>query len=74
MKAPDAKKDAIVAEFRSRHRSYEPRSAIFRVDDDQVQISFKETLGAPPTVSSSGPRNELMETRLGFVAGVETVA
>jgi hypothetical protein len=70
MKTPDAKKDAIVAAFRSRHHV---RAALsdFRVDDDQVQISFKGPgYTADGFIERATGKYELLETRLGFVAVV----
>ncbi len=55
MKAPDAKKDEIVAAFRQRH-GVKADLSDFRVDDDQVQFIF----------SSKGPlcgRRFLYRTR-----------
>ena len=70
MKTPDAKKDAIVAEFRSRHHVKADLSD-FRVDDDQVQISFKGPgYAADGFIERATGKYELLETRLGFVAVV----
>lgn len=68
MKAPDAKKDDIVAAFRARHRVKASLSD-FRVDDDQVQISFKGPgYAADGFIERSTGKYELLESRLGFVA------
>ncbi|HVW09740.1 MAG TPA: PepSY-associated TM helix domain-containing protein [Bryobacteraceae bacterium] len=68
MKAPDAKKDDIVAAFRSRHRIKADLSD-FRVDDDQVQVSFKGPgYAADAFIDRATGKYELMESRLGFVA------
>jgi hypothetical protein len=70
MKAPDARKDDIVKAFRSRHGV---RAALsdFRVDDDQVQISFKGPgYAADGFIERKTGKYELMESRLGFVAVV----
>jgi len=70
MKAPDSQKDRIVAELRQRHGV---RAALsdFRVDDDQVQVSFKGPgYAADGFIERATGKYELMETRLGFVAVV----
>jgi hypothetical protein len=70
MKAPDAKKDDIIAAFRSRH-GIKADLSDFRVDDDQVQISFKGPgYSADGFVERSTGKYELLENRLGFVAVV----
>jgi hypothetical protein len=70
MKAPDAKKDDIVAAFRSRHHVKAALSD-FRVDDDQVQVSFKGPgYAADGFIERATGKYELMETRLGLIAVV----
>jgi hypothetical protein len=70
MKTPAARKDDIVAAFRSRHRVKASLSD-FRVDDDQVQISFKGPgYAADGFIERSTGKYELLESRLGFVAVV----
>jgi hypothetical protein len=70
MKTPDARKDDIVAAFRSRHHVKASLSD-FRVDDDQVQISFKGPgYAADGFIERATGKYELMESRLGFVAVV----
>jgi hypothetical protein len=70
MKAPDAKKDDIVALLRSRHGVRADLSD-FRVDDDQVQVSFKGPgYAADGFIERKSGKYELMESRLGFVAVV----
>jgi hypothetical protein len=70
MKAPDGKKDDIVAAFRSRH-GVKAALSDFRVDDDQVQISFKGPgYAADGFIERATGKYELMESRLGFVAVV----
>jgi hypothetical protein len=68
MRAPEAKEQDIVAALRSRHGV---RAALsdFRVDDDQVQVSFKGPgYAADAFIDRATARYELMESRLGFVA------
>ncbi len=68
LKSPDAKKDDIVALLRSRH-GVKADLSDFRVDDDQVQISFKGPgYAADGFVDRKSGKYELMETRLGLVA------
>jgi uncharacterized protein len=68
MKAPEAHEAAIVGAFRSKHHIKAGLSD-FRIDDDQVQISFKG-----PGYSADGfadrrtGKYELNENRLGLVA------
>jgi len=68
LKAPDAHKNEIIAVFRSKH-GIKADLSDFRVDDDQVQISFKG-----PGYSADGfadrrlGRYEINENRLGLVA------
>ena len=70
MKAPEGKKDAIIAVFRSRH-GVKAALSDFRVDDDQVQISFKGPgYAADGFIERATGKYELMESRLGFVAVV----
>jgi len=70
MKTPDAKKDNIAGVFRSRH-GVKAALSDFRVDDDQVQISFKGPgYTADGFIDRASGRYELMESRLGFVAVV----
>jgi hypothetical protein len=68
MKNPESKKDDIVGAFRHRHGV---RAALsdFRVEDDQVQVSFKGPgYAADGFIERATGKYELMETRLGFVA------
>jgi hypothetical protein len=68
MSAPDSHKDQMIATLRSRHRI---RAALsdFRVDDDQVQISFKGPgYSADGFADRATGKYELLENRLGFVA------
>ena len=68
MKAPDAHKDDLVTLFRSRHQVKAALSD-FRVDDDQVQISFKGPgYSADGFVERATGKYELNESRLGLVA------
>lgn len=70
MKTPDARKDAIIAAFRSRH-GVKAALSDFRVDDDQIQISFKGPgYAADGFIERKTGKYELMESRLGFVAVV----
>ena len=70
MKTPDTRKDDIIAAFRSRHRVKAALSD-FRVDDDQIQISFKGPgYAADGFIERATGKYELMESRLGFVAVV----
>lgn len=70
LKAPDAHKGDIVAAFRQRHKVKAALSD-FRVDDDQVQISFKGAgYTADGFIERASGKYEIMETRLGFVAVV----
>jgi len=70
MKAPDTKKEDIVGIFRSRH-GVKAELSDFRVDDDQVQISFKGPgYAADGFIERNTGKYELMESRLGFVAVV----
>jgi hypothetical protein len=68
MRGPDAHKDEMIAALRSRHHI---RAALsdFRVDDDQVQISFKGPgYTADGFADRATGKYELLENRLGFVA------
>jgi len=68
MRAPDSHKDQMIAALRSRHHI---RAALsdFRVDDDQVQISFKGPgYSADGFADRATGKYELLENRLGFVA------
>lgn len=68
MRAPDAHKDDMVAALRSGHHI---RAALsdFRVDDDQVQISFKGPgYSADGFADRATGKYELLENRLGFIA------
>jgi hypothetical protein len=68
LRAPDAHKDEMIAALRSRHHI---RAALsdFRVDDDQVQISFKGPgYSADGFADRASGKYELLENRLGFVA------
>jgi hypothetical protein len=70
MKEPGSHKADIVAAFRKRHGI---RAALtdFRVDDDQVQISFKGPgYAADGFVDRAKASYEITESRLGFVAVV----
>ena len=68
LKTPDAKKDDIISTLRQRHHVKADLSD-FRVDDDQVQISFKGPgYSADGFIERATGKYELMETRLGFVA------
>lgn len=70
MSAPASKKDDIVAAFRHRH-GVKADLSDFRVDDDQVQISFKGPgYAADGFIERKTGKYELMESRLGFVAVV----
>lgn len=70
MKAPDSKKADIVAALRSRH-GVKADLSDFRVDDDQVQVSFKGPgYAADGFIERKSGKYELMESRLGFVAVV----
>lgn len=68
MKSPGSQKDDIVTALRSRH---DVRAALsdFRVDDDQVQVSFKGPgYSADGFIDRATGNYELTESRLGFVA------
>ncbi len=70
MKAPDARKDDIIATLRSRHKI---RAALadFRIDDDQVQVSFKGPgYATDGFIERTTGKYDLTESRLGFVAVV----
>ena len=68
MKSPDSKKDDIVAAFRTRH-GVKAALSDFRVDDDQVQVSFKGPgYAADGFIGRATGKYELNESRLGFVA------
>lgn len=70
MKNPGAKKSDIVAVFRSRHHIRATLSD-YRVNDDQVQISFKGPgYAADGFIERATGKYEIMESRLGFVAVV----
>ncbi len=70
MKTPDARKDDITAAFRSRH-GVKAALSDFRVDDDQIQMSFKGPgYAADGFIERATGKYELMESRLGFVAVV----
>lgn len=70
MKSPDAHKTDIAAAFRSRH-GVKADLSDFRVDDQQVQISFKGPgYSADGFIERESGKYELNETRLGFVAVV----
>jgi len=67
---PDAKKNDIIAALRSRH-GVKADLSDFRVDDDQVQVSFKGPgYAADGFIERATGKYELMETRLGFIAVV----
>jgi hypothetical protein len=68
LRSPDAHKDELVSAIRSRHHI---RAALsdFRVDDDQVQISFKGPgYTADGFADRATGKYELLENRLGFIA------
>lgn len=68
MKAPEAHKADIVRTFRSRH-GIKADLSDFRVDDDQVQISFKGPgYSADGFADRRSGKYELNENRLGLVA------
>jgi hypothetical protein len=68
MKAPEAHKKEIVAALRSKHGINADLSD-FRVDDDQVQISFKGPgYSADGFADRRAGKYELNENRLGLVA------
>ncbi len=70
MKAPEAHKADIVRTFRSRH-GIKADLSDFRVDDDQVQISFKGPgYSADGFADRRSGKYELNENRLGLVAVV----
>ncbi|HVV47836.1 MAG TPA: PepSY-associated TM helix domain-containing protein, partial [Bryobacteraceae bacterium] len=68
MRSPGSHKDDLISAIRSRHHI---RAALsdFRVDDDQVQISFKGPgYTADGFADRATGKYELMENRLGFIA------
>jgi hypothetical protein len=68
MRSPDAHKDDLISAIRSRHHI---RAALsdFRVDDDQVQISFRGPgYTADGFADRASGKYELMENRPGFIA------
>jgi uncharacterized protein len=68
LKLPNSSKGLIVAAFRQRH-GVKAALTDFRVDDDQVQVSFKGAgYAADGFIERATGNYELMETRLGFVA------
>ena len=68
LKTPEAHKDDIVKAFRSRHRVKAALSD-FRVDGDQVQLSFKGPgYAADGFVDRATGKYEMNESRLGFIA------
>lgn len=68
MKTPEAHKADIVKAFRSRH-GIKADLSDFRVDDDQVQISFKGPgYSADGFTDRRSGKYELNENRLGLVA------
>jgi uncharacterized protein len=68
MKAPEAHKTEIVSAFRSKH-GIKADLSDFRVDDDQVQISFKGPgYSADGFADRRAGKYELNENRLGLVA------
>ena len=70
MATPDAKNDDIVGQFRVRHK-VKADLTDFRVDADQVQVSFKGPgYAADGFIERKTGKYELMESRLGFVAVV----
>lgn len=68
LKSPDLHKADMVNVFRSRHHVKAALSD-FRVDDDQIQISFKGPgYTADGFIQRATGQYEIMESRLGFVA------
>ena len=68
LKTPEAHKDSIIAALRTRHHVKAALSD-FRVDDDQVQVSFKGPgYAADGFIERATGKYELNESRLGFVA------
>jgi hypothetical protein len=68
LRTPDAKKDELVAILRNRH-GVKAALSDFRVDGDQVQVSFKGPgYAADGFIERATGKYELMESRLGFVA------
>jgi hypothetical protein len=68
MHSPDAHKGDMIDALRSRHHI---RAALsdYRVDDDQLQISFKGPgYSADGFIDRATGKYELLENRLGFVA------
>ena len=70
LKSPDSSKDAIEQLFRSRH-GIKAEMSDYRVDDDQVQISFKGPgYEADGFIDRKTSKYEVNESRLGLVAVV----
>lgn len=70
VKAPDARKDEIIAAIRSRH-GIKAALSDFRVDNDQVQVSFKGPgYAADGFIDRATGKYEILESRLGFIAVV----
>jgi hypothetical protein len=70
LRAPDAHESDFVAALRSRHGIHAALSD-FRVDDDQIQISFKGPgYTADGFADRATGKYELLENRLGFIAVV----
>ncbi len=68
LKAPEAHKTEIVGAFRARH-GIKADLSDFRIDDDQVQISFKGPgYSADGFVDRRAGKYELNENRLGLIA------
>jgi hypothetical protein len=68
MKAPEAKKAAVAEAFRSRH-GIKAALVEFRVDDDQVQVSFKGPgYAADGFIDRKTGKYDINENRLGLVA------
>lgn len=67
-KAPDAHRNDIVAALHDRHHIKAALSD-FRVDDDQIQISFKGPgYAADGFIDRATAKYDITESRLGFVA------
>ena len=70
LKAPDQHHDDIIGTLRKRH-GFKAALNDYRVDDDQVQISFKGPgYATDGFVDRATGKYELSESRLGFVAVV----
>jgi len=70
LKTPEAKKDEIIGTVRGRH-GIKAALSDFRVDNDQVQVSFKGPgYAADGFIDRGTGKYEILESRLGFVAVV----